>query len=338
MKFCTLKIDDVCQDVLFDLASEFNRDNGFYSWVALRKKFLEHQYCLHTADVTFDKVVGFELHINIQEINASAPCYLFMMETPQILPVNGSVEKLAQYRKVFTWNDDLVGCGNYKKLNFPNPISIHPVDGFSSRDIFCSLIAGNKTIDSNDRRIIYTERVKAIRWFQMHASNDFHLYGVGWDIPVTHGGFFGKIERRFWRALGHFVKLRPFPSYRGKVAHKRDVLARSRFAVCYENVRDLPGYITEKIFDCFFSGCVPVYWGASNIAEYIPEKCFIDRRRFKDTEDVYKFIKSITEDEFKEYQRCITDFLQSDAAYQFSSEFFAETIVNTIVQDLGIQA
>ena len=51
---------------------------------------------------------------------------------------------------------------------------------------------------------------------------------------------------------------------------------------------------------------------------------------------VSKNILAITEEEFIRYQERIATFLQSDAAYQFSSEFFAETIANSIVQDIGI--
>ena len=48
------------------------------------------------------------------------------------------------------------------------------------------------------------------------------------------------------------------------------------FAICYENARDIPGYITEKIFDCFFAGCVPIYWGgAPNVTDHIPANTFI---------------------------------------------------------------
>ena len=46
-------------------------------------------------------------------------------------------------------------------------------------------------------------------------------------------------------------------------------------------MRDVLGYITEKIFDSFAAWCVPVYWGASNVTDYIPEGCFIDRRKFR---------------------------------------------------------
>lgn len=29
-------------------------------------------------------------------------------------------------------------------------------------------------------------------------------------------------------------------------------------------------YVTEKVYDAFVAGCVPIYWGAANIAHFIP--------------------------------------------------------------------
>jgi hypothetical protein len=324
---------------LFDVKSKSNRDGGFFSWSLLRANFSRHLVVLDTLDLNVGKLVDFEIHLDSWLSKTAADnSYLLMLETAQVCPLNGIASNLNHFKKIFTWNDELVDGDRFIKLNFPNSINTHPVDGFLPRNRFCCMISGNRVLAVQDGRNLYPERVSVIRWFENYAPQDFDLYGIGWDMPVVGGGLIGKLKRRFWRVLSRFVELRPFPSYRGKVAHKRDVLTRTRFAICFENVRDLPGYITEKIFDCFFSGCVPVYWGANNITEYIPAGCFIDRRNFNGTEDVYKFLKSISEDDFKEYQRCIAAFLESDAAYPFSSEFFAETIVNTIVQDLGPQA
>jgi hypothetical protein len=335
MENCLLKIKGVYQDEVFNLESKLNRDNGYFSWVILRDLFLEHQFSMHTADVNIDNAAAFELHMDVQKVDVSVPCYLLMLETPQVCPANSIADNLVRYRKVFTWNDALVDGLRFVKANFPNPIHVYPVDGFAVRDRFCCLISGNKSLDVQDGRILYPERVKVIRWFEEHAPQDFDLYGVDWDISVMPPGLRGKLFRQLWLFVSRFVKLHPFPSYRGKVQHKRDVLQRTRFSICYENIRDLQGYITEKIFDSFISGCVPVYWGASNVSDYIPADCFIDRRQFADTEAVYKYLKKMTEDEYRGYQQRIAAFLQSDGAYPFSSEFFAETIVNTIVQDIG---
>ena len=127
-----------------------------------------------------------------------------------------------------------------------------------------------------------------------------------------------------------------FPSYRGKVVSKFETMQKYRFSICYENVRDLAGYITEKIWDSFIAGCVPIYWGASNITYYIPQDCFIDRRKFANHEELYKFIASMSESEYTAYQERIAAFLISEKAQLFSAETFAETIVNTIMKDLGL--
>ena len=63
----------------------------------------------------------------------------------------------------------------------------------------------------------------------------------------------------------------------------------------YENIKGLNGYITEKIFDAFVAGNVPIYWGASDINEYIPDNCFIDRRNFINHEQMYKFLINMKE-------------------------------------------
>lgn len=338
MKFAVLRGNGLTRNSIFNRSSPANRDDCFAPYALLKENFYELGIQIDTVDEMPSPSLEFELHQDIQQGTKAAVNYLLMFETEFVKVENGDVAQWNKYRKIFTWNDKQVDGYRFIKINFPNPIRVHPVDGFSKRDRFCCLISSNRTLVSQDDRILYPERVKAIRWFEAHAPHDFDLYGLDWRMPVMRGGLIGKLERRLWRTLGRFVTLQPFPSYRGKVAHKHDVLARTRFSICYENARDLPGYITEKIFDCFFSGCVPVYWGASNITEHIPADCFIDRRNFNGTEDVYRFLKSISEDEFKEYQRCIAAFLESDAAYPFSSEFFAETIVNTIVQDRGPQA
>lgn len=43
---------------------------------------------------------------------------------------------------------------------------------------------------------------------------------------------------------------------------KKKYLRGFRFNVCPENSVTL-GYVTEKLFEAFMSGCIPIYWGAS---------------------------------------------------------------------------
>jgi hypothetical protein len=47
---------------------------------------------------------------------------------------------------------------------------------------------------------------------------------------------------------------------------KREYLKEYKFNLCPEN-SNTKGYVTEKIFDAIYSGCIPVYWGSENHPE-----------------------------------------------------------------------
>jgi hypothetical protein len=322
------------QNRIFDLTDPANRDNCFEPYAQLREAFLRHEIEINTSDVNAGQSVDFELHQDVRSHAQTGAVYLMLFETPVVYPNNWNTDAWTPYRKIFTWDDDLADGNRFIKFNFPNPITVPAVTGFAGRERFCCMIAGNKAATKFDLRELYSERVRVIRWFETNAPRDFDLYGVDWDLPPCRPGMIGKIIKRMWRYGSKWIRLVPFPSYRGKVDHKRDVLNNTRFAIAYENVRDLPGYITEKIFDCFFSGCVPVYWGSSTITDVSPADCFIDRRNFADTASVYAHLKAMDEATYIGYQQRIVTFLQSDAVYPFSSACFAKTIVETIVSDL----
>lgn len=335
MKVCTLVGHGLVADNIFSLESAGNRDGCYEPYVLLAEILRANGYTIHTQDC-IASAPEFAIHMNVQDLDTNAPVYLLLLETPTIIPANLHVP--SGYRKIFSWDDTRTGDARFIKINLPNPLTIPEVDGFTHRDRFCCIIAGNKAAAVRDPRELYSERVRAIRWFEQYAPRDFDLYGTGWDIPPVQPGLVGKLVQRLWVHAPRFMRPQLFTSYRGKVDHKREVLCRTRFSICYENVRDMPGYITEKIFDCFFAGCVPVYWGANNVADHIPADCYIDRRQFADTAAVYAHLKAMDEATYRGYQQRIAAFLASDAAKPFGNQFFAETIVSTIVKDIGCSA
>jgi hypothetical protein len=178
---------------------------------------------------------------------------------------------------------------------------------------------------------LYSERVNAIRWFEAHHPAEFDLYGIGWDFFR----FQGRGLSRLLNKISWLLKLVAprYPSYQGPVECKRETLKQYRFAICYENAKDIPGYITEKIFDCFFSSCVPIYYGANNVAQYIPKECFIDKRDFADYEDLYRYLTGMTDADYHRYLVAIERYLANDQSLQFSAEHFARTIVTMILND-----
>ncbi len=288
-------------------------------------------------DTNTEEFNEFELHLELQKsLRKSSIKYLIRFECQYIQPGSYEAICLKKYKKVFSWNSIGIDGGRYVGIFIPNTFCIKPSRNWIDRQVLCCMISGNKHISQETPLELYSERVKTIHWFEQHAPQDFDLFGVGWDAPAAKPGFVNRIVRKLRSYLPINKSKVYFPSCRGKVASKLETMQNYRFSICYENVRDLPDYITEKIWDSFFAGCIPVYWGASNITDYIPEDCFIDRRKFSSHEALYKFMKFMPESEYTAYQERIATFLSSEKARPFSAEAFAETIVNTIVSDLGL--
>lgn len=183
---------------------------------------------------------------------------------------------------------------------------------------------------------LYSERIVVIRWYEENAPKYFELYGRGWDKPSPEFGLLGKIRRSIPSLGVKLLGYKHFPSYKGEVIQKGIILQRSKFSYCYENNKEMPNYITEKIIDSFLYGCVPVYWGANNVLDFIPGDCFIDRRKFKNTQDVHEYLRSISPQDYFNYQSRISDFLMGEVAKQFSFEYFASTVVDNIVKEFTI--
>lgn len=121
-----------------------------------------------------------------------------------------------------------------------------------------------------------------------------------------------------------------YPSYRGPVRDKWEVLPYYKYSLCYENVRDEPGYLTEKLFDSLRCGCVPIYWGAPNVADYVDEEAFIDRRKFKDDSELAAFLLSTTASEYARRQDAIEAYLRSPRFAQFLPSAYADTVIKAL--------
>lgn len=259
------------------------------------------------------------------------PICLIILESRLVRKENYVKENHSCFSKIFTYDDSLVDNIKYFKINyafsFPETIS----KDLTRKEKLCTLIAGNKKVSHH--LSLYSERVKAIRWFEKHHPEDFEFYGVGWDEYV-----FPNIK--VVKALNRIRPLKKlfapsFVSYRGRVERKRDVLGKYRFAVCYENVRNVPGYITEKIFDCFFAGTVPVYLGADNVTDHIPAECFIDKRDYGSYEELYEYLNTMGDETYLHYLENIESFLKSANSYPFTCDCFAKTIIDGMLSAIG---
>lgn len=232
---------------------------------------------------------------------------LFMWEPPSVLLPMYSPEITRYFSKIYTWNDDLVDNQTYFKFYYPvlSPM-IDEIPSFEEKKL-CTLVCSNITSRRHPNEL-YHERQKAIEYFEGVNESGFEFYG------------------RKWEGTDH-------PSYRGRVDDKIATIKNYRFSICYENICNIKGYISEKIFDCFAAGNVPVYWGASNIDEFIPPDCFIDRRQFSSMQELHAFLKQMGKKEYEGYLARIQAFLSSEQAQLFSIEHFKETFCQAVSRD-----
>jgi len=306
-----------------------------YTSRLLRNAFLERGIEVNTADVNVGKELLFELYVEGQVVEPTKiPKYLVASENPHINPLNCDVKYCSQFRKVFSWNSDIASLPNGILIMVPNEIAIKPIPPFQERPLLLALINANKRFPKELDGDLYEERIKVIRWYEVHHPKSFGLFGRGWDKPSPAFTFADKFSRRVSRLKSQMYGYRPFPSYRGAIDTKFEAYGQAKFGICYENTKDLPNYITEKIFDCMMEGCVPIYWGADNVLDFIPRDCFIDRRDFADTADLHGFLQCMDELAYTQYQANIAHFLASSQVKPFQAETFVSKVVSAISQDL----
>jgi alpha(1,3/1,4) fucosyltransferase len=336
MIYGNIYCEDFSANTLFDYSNPRNSDGLFTPLIVFREKLLHFGIEVNTPDINVNRKVSLEIHIDGRHLaKNNLPKYLIAGESPLINTLNADSNYLDNFRLIFSWNEATLNHSGALKILIPNNISFSDFRGFADRTIFSCLISSNKVTPWGGVNDLYAERISVVRWYESNSPDLFHLYGRGWGKPSQAFTRRDKFFRRIGRLRSQLFGYKPFPIWRGEVKLKSDILSNTKFSYCYENVKGLPNYITEKIFDSFLSGCVPIYWGADNVEEYIPPNCFVDRRLYRNTAEVHRYLMSITPEEFGQFQRHITDFLMSEKAYLFSVENFAKTIANTIASDIA---
>lgn len=234
---------------------------------------------------------------------SGTPLILILLEPPFVMPENYDPDLHRSFDYVFTYCDDLVDHRKYFKYFYSQPEKMeNPYRKSFSEKKLWSLVASNK--DSATANELYSERRRAIDFFERFHPLQSEFYGKGWEGSG-------------------------YKTYKGEIGNKLETLAAYKFCICYEN-GILNGYITEKIFDCFFAGCIPVYLGAPNITAYVPEGTFIDRRRFEGYDSLYEYLEGMGEEEYNVYLLKIEEFLASEKYKEFTHKSFAESVLKVL--------
>jgi hypothetical protein len=247
---------------------------------------------------------------------------VILWEPATVCAENWDGELHKHFDKVLTWNDALVDEKRIHKFFLPVPEEWPAIveHDFRDKKLLVNISSNKRSSHAGD---LYSERERAIRYFEATTPDDFDLYGQGWDRPAVRLG-----RKRWFQNRGQGAA--NYSSFRGSIGHKWEVLPNYKFAICYENASDQPGLITEKMFDIMRCNCVPIYLGAPNIGTYVDQNAFIDRRAFASNAELREFLVSMSPSDHAQYLKNIKDFIESERFKAFTSGSFADRIISIL--------
>ena len=260
------------------------------------------------------------LHQLISQNDTPILIYI-MREPPSVISENNNSEiiKLASvFDHIFTWNPDLAGLSNFTEYNIPQYMGSpsHTPINFDDQTLIAN-ISSRKYSDHPEE--LYSERESIIQYYDKNYPDKFSLYGQYWNKPPSMANIY--FDQKF--------DYNEYDIYCGLADSKSKVYRRHKFALCFENMTGINGYMTEKIFDCFRGGTVPIYWGADNITEYIPSNTFIDYRKYGSPEQLHRKICSLDRKEYNEYINAGQEFLRKEPN-KLKPSAYANTIHKTV--------
>tara|TARA_A100001015_G_C14889139_1_gene671652 strand:- start:205 stop:1098 length:894 start_codon:yes stop_codon:yes gene_type:complete len=243
------------------------------------------------------------LSFKMNKKNYKAKSICVLLESEAVMPELYYKKQYLDFDKTYTCNPDLILDDSMVlcRIPFSNCSKKYKKTSYQEKKLLC-IIAYNKS--SNTVGELYSERLKAINHFSSRLMGDFDLYGFGWDSS--------------------------FPAYKGSVANKIETLSGYKFSIVFENISNAKGWVTEKIFDCFKAGVIPVYYGAPDICQYIPNNCFIDFREFSSYYDLEEYLLSFSKKEYDAYLSSINEYLESDSYKEYLPNNFVELLANEI--------
>jgi hypothetical protein len=361
-------------DRLFQDDPVLNRDNCLSPFHELRDSLLEKGIQIHTADYLSGGQLGARCNIycslgilaNYNKLAEREDVIMgsfYIMEPPVTgVPLYHELSRLTKYfDRVYVHNTEGVGYerhfshqSNLRKFFWPqveNGVIEHLWN--NKERGFLTMVNSNKTASpclqvsrgqnpiglkvSLNRnpglkdRELYSERIRALVALQ-RLGNNIDLYGYGWDMSL-HGilrniPYTQSFPSMYWR---NRKALRAI--YKGPVKSKYEILSRYRFALSFENMA-MPGYITEKIFDCFFVGTIPVYLGAPDVGNYIPKSCFIDMRDFDNYAGLHTHLRSLSDKDISSFREAAREYLSSEQYQPFTKERFVAQFEADLMETL----
>lgn len=109
-----------------------------------------------------------------------------------------------------------------------------------------------------------------------------------------------KVRNDFFKKLSSYKQVDSggvvFNNVGRLVPDKIEFMRPYKFCIAYEN-SSFPGYVTEKIMDCFYANCIPIYWGSPSVSRDFNPRRILNGLDFKSDNELIDRIKFLNENE-----------------------------------------
>ena len=133
----------------------------------------------------------------------------------------------------------------------------------------CFLVSNNLDswsrikFDNNQER---TEVFHELSNYKFVASGGKHLNNIGYVVPPTD---------------------------------TMNFLSQCKFTIAYENTKSFPGYVTEKVFQAYFAGTIPIYSTHPDSLKDINPEAIIAQNFFQSKKEMIDYIKELDQNDEK---------------------------------------
>ena len=151
---------------------------------------------------------------------------------------------------------------------------------------------------------------------------------------VSNGGF--DVRNHFYEKLNQYKTIDMGGSFKNnigyKVRNKKEFLSDYKFSLCFENSKT-DGYISEKLFNAFEAGTIPIYYGDDTILELLNKKSYIHIKDESEFDEKIELIKKIDQDD-NLYEKMIKEkIVLDDERYYREEKEYKEFIYHIFDQD-----
>jgi glycosyltransferase involved in cell wall biosynthesis len=178
---------------------------------------------------------------------------------------------------------------NTHHMDFNNPLDMQYLGESPNTKSMCMVLERR---DLRGTYSIHGQQLECLDYLREEVVQALAIdvYGRGWETYKDHPSI--KPRRTEGRMVDNLKTV--------------DIIKQYTFNVIIENCT-ADGYVSEKIYDTFIAGAIPVYYGNNNVHVDIPKDMYIDLRQFQTSKDLRTYIDAMTNDQIRAMKQTIAE-------------------------------